>query len=300
MNYSQSIQKTISYIDANLSNKLSLDELADIAGFSKYHFLRIFKHETGSRLSEHIQNRRMAQAAKLLLFTQQNILDIALTYRFESQEAFTRAFKKEYNLPPGRYRKAMSNLIHIKEVPDMGKNNLIPGWIITGTVPSEYSVDFDRDIFYKGTRSVRIKGESDNIDDEDYMTVMQQFKARDYIGKRIRFSAFIKTLNVEKWCGLWMRINSTTANIVKFDNMQNRPIKGTNDWNYYSVVLDIPESGNIINIGVLLNGTGTVWMDHVNFEIVDKNVETTDVDLSSELPEKPVNLSLEESNTDLQ
>jgi len=299
MNYSHSIQKTISYIETNLSNKLSLDELADIAGFSKYHFLRIFKHETGSRLFEHIQNRRMARAAKLLLFTQQNILDIALMYRFDSQEAFTRAFKKEYNLSPGRYRKAMSNLIHIEEVPVMGKNNIIPGWITTGTVPCEYSVDFDRVIFYKGTRSVRIKGESDNIDDGDYMTVMQQFKACDYIGKRIRFSAFIKTQKVEEWCGLWMRINGATATIVKFDNMQNRPIKGTNDWNYYSVVLDIPESSNIINIGVLLTGKGTIWMDHANFEMVDKSVETTDVDLSSELPQKPVNLSLEESNIDV-
>ncbi len=299
MNYSHSIQKTISYIETNLSNKLSLDELADIAGFSKYHFLRIFKQETGSRLFEHIQNRRMARAAKLLLFTQQNILDIALMYRFDSQEAFTRAFKKEYNLSPGRYRKAMSNLIHIEEDPVMGKNNIIPGWIITGTVPCEYSVDFDRVIFYKGTRSVRIKGDSDNIDDGDYMTVMQQFKACDYIGKRIRFSAFIKTQKVEEWCGLWMRINGATATIVKFDNMQNRPIKGTNDWNYYSVVLDIPESSNIINIGVLLTGKGTIWMDHANFEMVDKSVETTDVDLSSELPQKPVNLSLEESNIDV-
>ncbi|MFA9465605.1 MAG: hypothetical protein ACERKN_15075 [Velocimicrobium sp.] len=40
-------------------------------------------------------------------------------------------------------------------------------------------------------------------------------------------------------------------------------------------------------------------MDHVNLEIVDKNVETTEVDLSSELPENPINLSLEESNIDM-
>lgn len=294
MNYSESIQKTISYIDSNLCNKLSSDELADVAGFSKYHFIRIFKQETGTRLSEHIQNRRMVQAAKLLLFTRLPILDIAVMFRFESQEAFTRAFKKEYNLPPGRYRKAMSNLIHSKEEFDMGKNNLIPGWIITGTVPSEYHVNYDYDTFYKGSRSVCIKGESDTIGDDDYGTIMQQFKAKNYIGNRIRFSAFIKTKNVDGWCALWMRINDTTANIVRFDNMQNRPIKGDNDWNHYAVVLDVPESSNIINIGLLLNGTGTVWMDQVAFEIVDKSVQTTDVDLSSELPEKPVNLSFED------
>lgn len=128
---------------------------------------------------------------------------------------------------------------------------------------------------------------------------MQQIKAKNYIGKRIRFSAFIKTLDVDEWCGLWMRINDATANIVKFDNMQDRPIKGDNEWNYYSVVLDIPDNSNIINIGILLNGTGTIWIDHVNFEIVDKSVETTDVDLSSELPEKPVNLSFEDPLYDL-
>lgn len=299
MNYSYSMQKTILYIEANIGKKLSVDELADIAGFSKYHFIRIFKHETGFRIFEYIQSRRMARAAKQLLFSRQNILDIALMYQFESQEAFTRAFKREYSLSPGRYRNVMSNLIHIEEKYVMEKNNIIPGWIVTGTAPREYNVDFDYVIFHKGSRSVRIKGERINIDSGDYMTVMQQFKASNYIGKRIRFSAFVKTQEVKEWCGLWMRINGVTANILKIDNMQNRPIKGTKEWNYYSVVLDIPENSNIINIGILLNGKGTVWMDHVNFEIVDKNVDTTDVDLSSELPENPINLSLEELNIDM-
>ncbi len=298
MNYSDRMQKIILYIEENLGKKLSLDELANIAGFSKYHFIRVFKQETGSRIFEYIQSRRMARAAKQLLFTNHNILEIALMYQFESQEAFTRAFKREYTLSPGRYRNAMSHLIHNQVVYVVEKNNIIPGWIVTGTAPKDYSVEFDQVIFHKGTRSVRIKGERLNYNNGDYITVMQHFKASHYIGKRIRFSAFIKTQEVKAWCGLWMRINDSTANILKIDNMQNRPIRETNDWNYYAVVLDVPISSNIINMGILLNGTGTVWMDHINFETVDMNVETTDVDLSSELPEEPVNLSLEESNID--
>lgn len=297
MRYSQSVQKIISYVEENLCENIALDKITSVAGYSKYHLTRIFKQETGSTISEHIQSRRLAKAAKLLLYTEMNILDIAFMYQFESQEAFTRAFKKEYNLPPGRYRKAMSNLIYFKEVADMAKNDVIPGWIVTGTAPGEYSVRFDLDEFYEGTRSVCIKGDNEAIDDRDYMTVMQQFKAKNYIGKRVRFSAFIKTVNVSSWCGLWMRINNATSGIVRFDNMQDRPIKGDNDWNYYSVVLDIPESSNIINIGVLINGKGAVWMDNVKFEIVDRSVDTTDVDLSSELSDGPVNLSLEESET---
>lgn len=300
MDYSVSIQKTIYYIEANLGEKLSVDELADMAGFSKYHFVRVFKQETGYRVFEYIRSRRMSKAAKQLLITKYNILDIALMYQFESQEAFTRAFKKEYTLSPGKYRNVMCNLIHTEEVNIVEKNNTIPGWIVTGTAPRAYHVELDRTVFHKGSQSVCIKGENENIEGDDYMTVMQQIRAEQYIGKRIRFSAFIKALDIEKWCGLWMRINGTTANILKIDNMQNRPIKGTKDWNYYSVVLDIPENSNIINFGILLNGKGTIWMDQVSFEEVDKKVRTTDVDLSSDLSDTPVNLSFEESDAELQ
>ena len=88
--------------------------------------------------------------------------------------------------------------------------------------------------------------------------------------------------------------NNITANIIKIDNMQNRPIKGDTDWTYYSAVLDIPESSSIINIGLLLFDTGILWLDHIAFEIVDESVSTTDVDLSYNMPESPVNLSFDE------
>ncbi|HEX3078362.1 MAG TPA: AraC family transcriptional regulator, partial [Lachnospiraceae bacterium] len=83
-----------------------------------------------------------------------------------------------------------------------------------------------------------------------------------------------------------------TSGILKIDNMQNRPVKGNTDWNYYSIVLDVPDNSSIINIGMLLNGTGKLWFSNISFEIVDLNIPTTDVDLSSELPEAPVNLAL--------
>ena len=55
-------------------------------------------------------------------------------------------------------------------------------------------------------------------------TLMQAFRADHYLGKRVRFSAFVKTENVQDWAGLWMRIDKDSASIA-FDNMQNRPIK---------------------------------------------------------------------------
>ena len=100
MTYSAEIQGALSYIESNLDKPLTLDDIAGAAGFSKYHFHRIFKHETGITLYEYIRKRRLAGASRLLRTTNLSILDIAVYFCFESQESFTRAFKKVYKLPP--------------------------------------------------------------------------------------------------------------------------------------------------------------------------------------------------------
>jgi AraC-like DNA-binding protein len=294
MNYSKNIQNTISYIEQHLCENLTLDDIAKVAGFSKYHFLRVFKRETGAGLWEHIQSRRLSFAAKLLMSSDTDIMEIALNCQFQSQEAFTRAFKKVYALPPGKYRKTISNLVNANEVIIMKSENIIPGWFKTGTAPEKFEAGFDKEVFFKGNKSVFIKSKNTEIESREYCTVMQQFKAKNYIGKRVRLSGFIKTKDVKNFGALWMRIDNITANIIKIDNMQDRPIKGDTDWNLYSVVLDVPKDSAIINIGVLICGSGKIWIDSVSFELVDKNVPATDADISSDLPESPVNLSLEE------
>ena len=68
--------------------------------------------------------------------------------------------------------------------------------------------------------------------------MMQMFKANDYLNKRLRFSAFVKSEGIEAWAGLWMRIDGPHQGSLGFDNMQNRPIKGATDWHKYEVVLE--------------------------------------------------------------
>jgi AraC-like DNA-binding protein len=292
MDYTSNVNKTIDYIEQHLCDKLSLDELSRVSGFSKYHLLRVFKMETGKGVWEYVLNLRMMQAAKLLLSTDLGVIDIALYYQFESQEAFTRAFKKEYALPPGKYRKLLSNLYSTEEAVFMNQNEVIPGWIVTGSDTKSYEISTDHENSYHGANTILIKSRPIKLEFGTFYTIMQQFKATNYIGKRIRFSGYIRSEVALGWGGLWMRINNNTSGILKLDNMQNRPIKGNTDWNYYSIVLDVPENSSIINIGVLLNGTGKLWISNISYEIVDLDIPTTDVDLSSELPEAPVNLSL--------
>lgn len=113
--YSSIVQKTIEYIEANLHEKLSLQHIAQFAVFSKYHFHRIFLQEVGVTVSEYVRYRRIARSANMLLFTNHKIIDIASYFRFETQESFTRSFKKYYKLPPGQYRKIVGKLTFQKE-----------------------------------------------------------------------------------------------------------------------------------------------------------------------------------------
>ncbi len=294
MKYTQIINESITYIDEHLCDRLTLTSIAARSGFSKYHFLRIFKNETGEGLSEHIQNRRLAKAAKLLLSTDFSIMEIACLFQYDSQEAFTRAFKKVFFLPPGRYRRAMFQLIMKKESQIMKGKQIIPGWIFTGNTPKAYQVQLDETVKFHGLRSILMQNSRFDLEASSYCTILQQFKAKNFIGKRIRFSGMIKSQEVAGWGGLWMRIDSVTSTIIKIDNMQNRPIRGNTDWTSYSIVLDVPENSSIINIGMLLYHTGSLWLDNISFEVVGDDVTPTDVDLSYDLPEAPVNLSLDE------
>lgn len=292
MEYTKEIKKAMNYIENNLNKEIRTEEIADSAGFSKYHFQRVFKRETGLNLYEYIQKRRLAEASSLLRNTNIRILDIAVYLCFESQEVFTRAFKKVYGLPLGQYRKALKNLTNGGM--NMKKNTEIKHWIITGTAPDKYKTGIDRTVFHTGTASAFIQSEEEEFAPDEYATIMQQFRAEKFLGKRVRFSAFVKTLEVEGWAGLWLRLDGKFSVTLKLDNMQNRPIKGTANWNLYSCVLDVPEETELINIGILLTGKGRVWLDDVSFQEVDRTIPVTDFDIQKEYPDYPENLAFEE------
>lgn len=94
---------------------------------------------------------------------------------------------------------------------------------------------------------------------------------------------------------MWMRVDHSSGEVLAFDNMMNCPIKGTNEWNHFSVVLDIPVKSEMIAFGVLLNGPGQVWMDKLGFEIVDDSVPVTEQSSTEDLSNEPVNLNFEDN-----
>jgi len=98
---------------------------------------------------------------------------------------------------------------------------------------------------------------------------------------------------VSNWAGMWLRIDSKEqGKSLGFDNMQDRPIKGSNDWTKCEIILDVPKESATLNFGILLDGTGKVWFDDISFETVDK-LETQPTNLNTNyVNKKPTNLDL--------
>jgi hypothetical protein len=147
------------------------------------------------------------------------------------------------------------------------------GWM-AGNV-TEYEAGIDREVFKEGKAGAYIRSMAARP--TSFGTVMQTFSAENYLGKRVRMTAFVKADRIAGWAGLWMRVDGVGEenHALSFDNMQKRPVKGTLPWHQYHIVLDVPENSQTITFGILLSGTGHAWLDEFKFEIVGKNVPVT-------------------------
>ena len=100
MNYINELQKAIDYIEDNLKNNINFEMVANEVGMSAFYFHRIFSAIIGVSPTTYIRNRRLTLAAQEISKNNENILDIALKYGFESHEAFSRAFKSFHGVVP--------------------------------------------------------------------------------------------------------------------------------------------------------------------------------------------------------
>ena len=146
------------------------------------------------------------------------------------------------------------------------------GWFLAGSKPANYDTGVDQKTLYNAHASAYLTSKSES---DGFGTLMQSFIAAQYVGKRVRFTAWVKSEGVTRWAGLWMRIDGPSSQILGFDNMQDRSIKGTSSWQQYAVVLDVKEKALGVGFGILLDGPGEVWMNSANFEVVDSSVPTT-------------------------
>jgi AraC family transcriptional regulator len=95
------------YIDNNIKEEMNVEKMAERAGFSPYHFCRIFQWDVGYPIMEYVRKRRIAFAASELT-TGKRIIDIATEYGFETHTGFTKAFRRHFGCTPEIYRQHTS------------------------------------------------------------------------------------------------------------------------------------------------------------------------------------------------
>ena len=99
----KAVQRMQEFIEANISRKITLKQLAVAGGYSPWHAARVFKEITGKAPFEYIRSVRLTKAALVLRDGDERVIDVALEFLFDSQEGFTRAFSREFGLAPGKY-----------------------------------------------------------------------------------------------------------------------------------------------------------------------------------------------------
>jgi len=95
----------ITWIEGNIAKRLLLTDVASKSGFSLWYLQRIFKNHTGMTLGLFINRSRMESARKDIISDAGTIADIAIKYGYESQQSFSRAFRRHYGIAPATYRK---------------------------------------------------------------------------------------------------------------------------------------------------------------------------------------------------
>lgn len=103
MSYTEYLQKSIDFIEENVKQQITIDECANAAGFSKYHYYRLFGMYVGISVMDYVRKRKLAYAMYDVC-KGKRILDIAVDFNYSSERSFGRAFHQEFGSNPSNFR----------------------------------------------------------------------------------------------------------------------------------------------------------------------------------------------------
>jgi Uncharacterized protein conserved in bacteria len=118
------VSKALWYVENNFAGEITLDEIAGVAGVSRYHISRAFGEAIGRPITHYVRGRRLTEAARALASGATDILTVALEAGYGSHEAFTRAFREQFGLTPESVR-AQRHLDNIELVEAVSMNHAI-------------------------------------------------------------------------------------------------------------------------------------------------------------------------------
>jgi RNA polymerase sigma factor (sigma-70 family) len=163
------------------------------------------------------------------------------------------------------------------------------GWHMSGSHPANYDHGRAEGASPDGKPVARLWSITETPTSGGFGTLMQMVVANDFLDRRMQLSGALRTRDVDGRAGLWMRIDGPGSESLGFDNMDDRPVTGTSDWARHTVVLDVPPEATAVAFGVLLIGTGQVWMADFRLDEVGEDVPVTAMQ-GQRLAPHPVNL----------
>lgn len=110
MDWINSMQNAINYMEDNILEEINYDKIAQCAYSSTYHFHRMFSMLTGFTVGEYIRNRRLTLAAQELSVSKERVTDISIKYGYGTTEAFIKAFQRLHGITPSAAREAGAKL----------------------------------------------------------------------------------------------------------------------------------------------------------------------------------------------
>ena len=156
----------------------------------------------------------------------------------------------------------------------------IPGWHRSGSNGTEYEFSLDREVRHGGHASATIRCPKKRCG--GFASLEQWIQADAFMGYRLRLTAWVKS-TAPGPVRIWMRVDGKQAQVLAFDNMDNRAKSGAFDWTEQQIVLDVMEPAAVINFGVILPGRGQAWIDDVELETVGPKIRSTNM-LSGPVP----------------
>jgi hypothetical protein len=147
------------------------------------------------------------------------------------------------------------------------------GWSTSQVEPKRYEIGSDKSPEFFNQNVMTMKSIISKTD--GFGSSMKTIKPDLYLGKTVKMTGYLKSEKVKSWAGLWMRVDYYKELVLAFDNMNNRGIKGNNDWEKYEIVLFVPKDATSISYGVLLDKTGQIWFKDITLEVVEDTIPET-------------------------
>jgi hypothetical protein len=142
------------------------------------------------------------------------------------------------------------------------------GWVLIGAAPQDYRIGLNNQFQVSGNNSLTILsrdhpavGGAASAPPRDFGTLASSVPAAQFRGRNVTFDAWVRPEDVKQWTGLWLRVDSAERKPLRFENMAQRPIRGTGDWRQASITLDVPVEAESIAFGLLLYGSGRAFID---------------------------------------